>query len=458
MSERCAKCPGTYACIKGNGPECNNYGLFIGEAPGPKENQKREVFCGPTGREVNEHYMPLAGIRRPNVRVVNAIQCYPDTPKHKLKTDNQDHLDLLYSCAEHHLYPEIERSRPKLLVPMGAFACRALSKDIDLDMHHGFPIKTDFGTAFPMWHPAGGIYEPKKMLQIRTDWARLRKMMSGTLTLPIDKYPDPDYQDCESPDQLDEYLDGYSLSPLATDTETRRNQSPHCATISIRPGTGRLIRVEDKRTLQRLNDWLEVWQGELLFHNWLFDAEVVEEMGLVYPYARVVDTMVRVFILGNLKQGLKSLAWRELGMDMQDFDDLVTPYSREIVLDYYRNAMCEEWSKPEASLVRAKGGGWKMYKPHGFKTKLKTFWTYYAKNPEKNVFEAWTKNWQEHHAEVEAVQGPWPGKCITHVPHDEVRFYACRDADATLRLWPIIRAMERVVRRKPQEQWRYAAA
>ena len=457
MSERCPMCPGKYACVKGSGPECNNYGLFIGEAPGAKENDKREVFIGPTGREVNDHYMPLAGIRRPQVRIVNAIQCYPDTPKHKLKMDKQPHKDLLFSCAEHHLYPLIERSKPKLLVPMGAFACLALDKNIDLDMHHGQPYETAFGTAFPMWHPAGGIHEPKKMLHIRTDWAKLRKMFAGELRLPTDPYPDPDYLEVENVQQLDDYLTGHSLGPMGVDTETRRGGGPDCLTLSVRPGTGRLIRMENRVVLDRFQQWLDIWQGEILFHNWLFDGEVVEEMGLRFNYQRIVDTMVKVFHLGNLPQGLKALAWRELGMKMQDFDDLVTPYSREFVLDYYRNAMCEEWSKPNEELVRADDGSWKTYKPQGFRTKLKTFWTYYAKNPEKDVFEQWTKNWEMHHEEVQKVQGPWPGKCITHVPFAEKLFYACRDADATLRLRPIIRAMERVVRRKPQEQWRDAA-
>lgn len=457
MSDRCAMCPGTYKCIKGSGPERNNYGLWIGEAPGPREEQKGQVFIGPTGKEVDGHYMPLAGIRRPNVRVVNAIQCYPDTPKHKLKMDKQPHKDLLFSCAEHHLYPEIQHNQPKLLVPMGAFACLALDKDINLDMHHGQPYQTQFGMAYPMWHPAGGIHEPKKMLQIRTDWAKLRKMMAGTLTLPTDQYPNPDYQECESAQDVDDYLGGYSLGPMADDTETRRGGAPHCITFSVRPGTGRLIRVENRVALDRYQEWLDVWKGDIYFHNWLFDGEVVEEMGLRFDYRRIVDTMVKVFHLGNLPQGLKALAWRELGMKMQDFDDLVTPYSRPIVLDYYRNAMCEDWSKPDEQLLRTDKGGWKLYKPHGFKTKLKTFWTNYSKNPDKEVFEQWTKNWTEHQEEVQAVQGPWPGKCITHAPHSEALYYACRDADATLRLVPIIRGMERVVRRKPQEEWRDAA-
>lgn len=436
---------------------CNDYATFIGEAPGFQEDKSKRVFVGKTGREVNEGYMPLAGVRRDAVRVTNAIQCLPSTPKHKLDMKKQAHKDLLKSCAEHHLYPELEQSKPKLIVPMGAFACYAIDPDIQLELQHGIPLQTAWGNTFPMYHPAGGIHEPKKMLQIRTDWARLRKHMAGSLTLPTDRYPDPDYQECESVAQLDDYLHFSYKDPMACDTETKKGGDPFCITLSVFPGTGRLIRAENHKVLDRLQDYLDAWTGTILFHNWLFDGEVVEEMGLRFPWRRIVDTMVKVFHLGNLPQGLKALAYRELGMLMQDFDDLVTPYSLPIVLDYLRNAMCEEWEVPEATLIRTDGGGWKQYKPHGFKTKLKTFWTSYSKNPDKDVYESWTKNWAEHHAEVQDKQGPWPGKCITYAPFDKVLHYACRDADATLRLWPIIQNMERRVRRSVQERWRDVA-
>jgi hypothetical protein len=197
-----------------------------------------------------------------------------------------------------------------------------------------------------------------------------------------------------------------------------------------------------------------VWQGHILFHNWLFDGEVVEAMGLNFPWRRIVDTMIKVFELGNLPQGLKALAYRELGMVMQDFDDLVTPYSRELVLDYYRQAYHEEWGTPAEELVREAGGRWKLYKPQGFRTKLKRFWTDYSKNPEKDVFSMWSDNWEDAHEAVEKKLGPWPGKCVSHVPFEEVLSYACRDADATIRLWLVIQHMERRVRKSVQERWR----
>jgi hypothetical protein len=407
--------------------------------------------------EVNKHYMPLAGISRPQVRVVNAIQCLPNTPKNKLDLKKQPHKDLLQSCAEHHLYPELEASKPPLIVPMGAFACYAIDKGIELDMHHGMPVETGWGTAFPMYHPAGGLHEPKKMLHIRTDWYRLRQYFDGTISLPVDQYPNPDYQECETCEQLDSYLDNFADKPMACDTEITRKKVPYCITLSVKPGTGRLIRATSQGVLHRLQEWIDRWTGHILFHNWLFDGEVVEEMGLIFPWRRLVDTMVKVFHLGNLPQGLKALAYRELGMEMQDFDDLVTPYSLPIVLDYYRNAVLEEWSVPPEELVRTDEGGYKIYKPQGFKTKLKTFWTKYAKTEDANVYELWTNNWEMHHEEVQAILGDWPGKCITQVPFEKVLFYSVRDADATLRLWPVIKHFEQRCRKYPQQQWRDTA-
>ena len=116
---------------------------------------------------------------------------------------------------------------------------------------------------------------------------------------------------------------------------------------------------------------LDRWEGPILFHNWLFDSQVVEKMGLVFPHKRIVDTMVRAYHLGNLPQGLKALAYRLLGMQMQDFDDLVTPYSTPLCLQYLRDALSHEWPKPEEQLERDKDGNWKLYKPQSMGLRLR---------------------------------------------------------------------------------------
>ena len=138
---------------------------------------------------------------------------------------------------------------------------------------------------------------------------------------------------------------------------------------------------------------------------------------------------------------------------MQDFDDVVSPHSTPVILKYYYEAFRMDWPKPEEELVRDKDGKWKLYRPQNFKTKLKRFFTDYQNNPEKDVFKAW-KNWETSHKQVEAgMDRLWPGKCISHVPFAEALFYACRDADATLRLYPVLKHMTARVRKAPQERW-----
>lgn len=453
---RCDICVGDRNCVPGDGPlDADIAG--VGEAPGPDENRKGKPFCGKAGREVNQHYLPIAGIPRPKIYITNAIKCQPSWDNGKLDMKKDKNVELLQTCADAHLYNEL-MSMPnrRLTIAMGAFACRALDPEIDLEFNHGEPLNTAWGKVFPMYHPAGGIHEPKKMLTIRTDWTRLRKYLRGKLVMPIDMYAGKeDYGVINTPDELHEELNGCEEMDLGCDTENKRDGEGYCLTFSTRPGRARLIKAWDPATLKVLQLYLNRWRGRILWHNWVHDEAIVSQPALGclrFPRKRIVDTMVKIFHLGNQPQGLKVLSHRILGMKMQDFDDVVSPHSRELVVTYYRDMYAEEWNKPEPQLVRDKDGLLKIYQAHSMKTKLKTFFTYLGKNPNKDVFEAWD-NWEDSHDMIEAKVGRWPGKCISHVPFEHVVYYANRDADALVRLWPRIKRAVYNVRRKPECDW-----
>jgi uracil-DNA glycosylase family 4 len=322
--------------------------MLIGEAPGKDEDKHGRPFIGKTGQELNDHYLPLAGLRRDNVYVTNAIKCLPNRSGGKIDLNRSKDLELLYVCADCSLYEEIRSVRPSLIVPLGAFACHSIDPSIELDVDHGRPIETSWGTAFPMFHPSAGIHEPKRMLQIRSDYYRLGRYLKGKLTIPKDEYPNPKYWEMTRPG----ILPSPEGAALACDTEVTRHMEPYCLTYSTAPGTGCLIKADNHWALNMFQDMLERWTGPILLHNWLFDQKVVAAMGLRFPRHLIVDTMSRAFHLGNLPQGLKALAYRELGMKMEDFDDLVTPYSVPLCLDYLRKASEREWPKPEENLVR----------------------------------------------------------------------------------------------------------
>lgn len=455
---RCSLCPGVNACIPVDG---QGDLLFIGEAPGFQEDRHAKKhppgrpFIGRTGEEVDSHYLPLAGLRRRDVRFTNAIRCLPVSAGGKLDPNRTKDLALLESCTTQFLYPEIERHQPRLLIPLGSFACRAVCPELDLDLHHGIPIETPWGIpAFPMYHPALGMHEPKRMLQIRNDWQRLKQYLKGTLDIPVDEYAgQEDYQEVTDVSELDS-LD--PTLPLAGDTESTRDREPYCFTFSQSPGAGRLVRANRRDLLLHLRGCLQEWRAPILFHNWLYDWPITQALGLALPTRQIVDTMARSFHLGNLPQGYKALAFRELGMVMQDFQDLVIPYSRENVLLFYRITASMTWPKPEEELViDDKTGLWKLYKPQGMNTKFKRFFTDLSKAPDtKDVFQMWEKNWVNQQSMIEEQCGPYPGMCISHVPFDKVLHYACRDVDGLIRLWPVLKRMASNVRKTSQERWR----
>lgn len=443
-------CPGVNTCVPPSGPT-NTSIIFLGEAPGKDEDKKGIPFIGKTGREVNEHYLPLAGLSRDNSYFTNTIRCLPVSSDGRLDKTRSKDVALMNSCANHNLYNEITDINPKLIVPMGAFACLALDPNIDLDLHHGIPYQSDIGMLFPMWHPAGGVHEPKKMLQIRTDWVRLRRYLRGVLHVPKDEYPEPDYQEVTTEAELD--LINPWL-PMAADTEWSKSKGAYCLTYSQMPGTGRLIRASRVDLLERFQRIIEDWQSIIIFHNWMYDKKITGEMKLTFPDQVIRDSMIRAFHLGNIPQGLKALCFRLLGMKMQDFEDLVIPFSTPEILKYYRAAFAIDWPKPEEQLIRQDDGSYKVYKPQGMNTKLKRFFTDYTKNPAKDIFKAW-ENWEGPTTElIEEELGPWPGMDIAHVPFDLMKHYACRDADGTIRLWPKLEELkEKAMTGIPQENW-----
>ena len=83
---------------------------------------------------------------------------------------------------------------------------------------------------------------------------------------------------------------------------------------------------------------------------------------------------------------------------------------------------------------------------------FKRFLTDFNKNPNLDIYQRWD-NWEDSHSQIESLMGPWPGKDIRYAPMDKVIHYACRDADATLRLYLVLKSMTRQMRRTLQENW-----
>jgi uracil-DNA glycosylase family 4 len=453
---------------------------MFGEGPAFHEVRKGYPFCGKSGQELDHQYLPMAGLCRPDVRVSNIHKC-------ALPGFRNPEVDEAIACAAVWIPGELELCRPEILVTVGAVATHALFPDCNLELEHGTPRwDSTFGWSgihVPVYHPAAGLHEESFMLPLQSDFHALGMIQRGEFTMPIDEYPIAVYRLIDSSSELD-----YVLSPWkaqgraaegALDTEVVQLQprTPWCLSFSFRPGTGHVILAERRDLVRAFAEYVARWRPLLNLHAALFDLDVTRDMGILI--SRFSDTMQAAYELGNLPQGLKALAYRLCGMRMQEFEDLVLPHSRDSVLGWLIDAtqeldkatpmeptapkllrrptkkqlsgMLPELADQEMMRVemdrilaeeehQAQREAYRGNPLVSGAAKLRSLLSS-MDNPKTNPWKRW-RGWSDEERDAVAkIVGEIPPASITQVPLLKAVNYAGRDADATLRIAPVLRRM-----------------
>ncbi|MFB6133902.1 MAG: uracil-DNA glycosylase family protein [Halanaeroarchaeum sp.] len=87
--------------------------LFVGEAPGEREDERGEPFVGRSGDILNE-VLRDNGLDRADVRITNTVRCRPP--------DNRDPSATEVANCRPYLVGEIERVDPAVIVTLGKVA------------------------------------------------------------------------------------------------------------------------------------------------------------------------------------------------------------------------------------------------------------------------------------------------------------------------------------------------
>lgn len=426
-------------------------------------------FAGDSGAELGEQYLPLAGLRRQNVRCTNSMLC----AKIGLVNPTREEAAL---CAARHLGDELRSCNPEVVLTLGAVAGSLFG--LDLEHGHGIPVIAGYedwrGWVFPVHHPAQGLHVGSLIGRIRTDFTALGELLrsldaTGTYTGPVDEFPSPDYRELTCAKDLYQVLEPQPGDPpyLGVDTESDTTHGmagspPWCLTLSPRPGTGYLIRAaysgQTLPPLSALNQWLSGERPLVVLHHALHDLPVSAQMGVSFP--RWTDSMQIAYILQSMpSMGLKSLALRQCGMAMQDFADVVSPYALKVATDYMTDVICSTesyWQYPHTLKSGPRKGQtelrFKASMPSSARDTYNRAMALYRTLTQAQPLEGddsedpdpW-KRWDNWKPEVQAdmihIMGhPLPRPSITQVPFPEALAYACRDADATGRIYPKLRS------------------
>ena len=426
----CPDCPRKYRAIGGDGPQPAPV-LCALERPGQDENRHGRVACGNTGQELDELYLPLAGLERERIRVCNTVLCWADG-------NRAPTADAAMRCAAYHLPAEIKRTKPEVIILAGATPC-SLVPGIRLELHHGVPQHTrKVGTLFgwsgwllPMYHPSIGLHESRWMQICMEDWQAVGQF----LTFGDDGDPEPERTDYEAIDSPRGLRGMEKSGTLGIDTESH-NGRPWSVQVSWQRGFGVLIKAEDKRTLRHLAVGLDLY--EVVLHNAAYDLEVLRKLGI--PVVRFRDTMQEAFHLGNLPQGLKPLVYRLFRHTMTSYDETVRPASIRALQEWMLEAsVVAERDLSYQATVKLKTKTKEVVKPGPLSSlltralRLSDVASEYDPWERLNAFWADPLNgWMTAH--VEARCGPYPRLGIANCTTEEAVRYAVGDADWTARV------------------------
>ncbi len=439
---RCEVCSGKYHQIPSDGPKPARIAVYA-ERPGQWEernagrgypNGDLKCLIGPTGREYNELYLPLAGLAREEVFVGNVVQCGADNNRKPTSKEVQ-------TCGRNHIPGELEEVQPEIVILMGATAC-SLIPEIDLEVQHGIPFQGKLydweGQILPIYHPALGLHEGSKMGLMIDDWEGIKGWLRGEDgKWPINNLK-RDYRVCRTHEDLLQYyvMSGTHPILIGVDTETHGGR-PYSIQFSLKVGTGRLILTENA-------DMIKYWVAfvnhvvacgtEIVFHNHPADLPMVEGFGVHrFPWR---DTMQEAYHLG-LPQGLKALSYRLLGRKRLSWDETVTPASKVALYEWFDKAIIHVESNWRTVIKRTgkRGQGLKpKIEVSETERMLKSILNHMLTSEE---YDPWAKI-QERVGEefvscIEEVVGERvPVKGVAHLTIEELIDYACADSDDTL--------------------------
>jgi len=127
--------------------------VFIGEAPGKKEDKQGIPFIGAAGKFLNV-MLEEAGMARSDVYITNIVKYRP--PK------NRDPSAAEKEAFWPYLLKQLEIIQPKVVITLGRHSMGYFLPTAAIWEVHGQPHEVTFGnqrlTVIPLYHPAAALY------------------------------------------------------------------------------------------------------------------------------------------------------------------------------------------------------------------------------------------------------------------------------------------------------------
>jgi len=127
--------------------------VFIGEAPGKKEDESGLPFVGASGKFLNE-MLAQAGLMRADVYITNVVKYRPPNNRDPKPAEKQAFMP--------YLLRQLEIIRPQVVVTLGRHSMEYFLPGAVIGDVHGQPHRVTVGEVslliIPLYHPAAALY------------------------------------------------------------------------------------------------------------------------------------------------------------------------------------------------------------------------------------------------------------------------------------------------------------
>ena len=123
--------------------------VFIGEAPGKKEDELGKPFVGAAGKFLDEMLQGI-GLKREDIYITNIVKYRPP--------GNRDPEPEEIKVFIPYLLKQIEIIKPKLIVFLGRHAMSVFLPQLKISQVHGQPKRFRGQVYLPLFHPAAALY------------------------------------------------------------------------------------------------------------------------------------------------------------------------------------------------------------------------------------------------------------------------------------------------------------
>ncbi len=147
--------------------------VFIGEAPGKKEDETGVPFVGAAGKFLDE-MLSRANLKREDIYITNIVKYRPP--------ENRDPTPEEIAACENWLHEEISTIKPAVIVTLGRYSLNHFIPKVKIGEVHGTAFRRNIPglgecVFFALYHPAAALYNGSMRETLVEDFLKVPKLV-----------------------------------------------------------------------------------------------------------------------------------------------------------------------------------------------------------------------------------------------------------------------------------------